>query len=60
MTPARLESGSEESVINISGATFDLIKDKCSCIFRGVLEAKNKGLIEMYIVEDEKRQLSQS
>lgn len=53
-TAARMESKSQEGKINISGATYALVKDKFECTSRGALEAKNKGLIPMYFVEDAK------
>ncbi len=50
-TASRMESSGEIGKVNISGATFNLIKDKFNCIHRGKIEAKNKGLIDMYFVE---------
>ncbi|MEO8146048.1 MAG: hypothetical protein ABI723_00360 [Bacteroidia bacterium] len=37
--------------INISGATYELVKDKFNCFHRGKIQAKNKGEIDMYFVE---------
>ncbi len=48
---ARMESNSEAGKINISGSTYDLIKSKIACTYRGKIEAKNKGMIDMYYVE---------
>ena len=48
---SRMESSGEVGKINISGSTYELIKDKFSCMHRGKIEAKNKGEIEMYFVE---------
>ncbi len=48
---ARLESSGEVGQINISEDTYKLIKDKFKCTPRGKLEAKNKGLIDMYFVD---------
>ena len=48
---SRMESSGEEGKINISGVTYELVKDKFHCIHRGEIEAKNKGMIEMYFVE---------
>ncbi len=45
---ARMEQNSEEGKINISESTYQLIKDKYPCIYRGKIEAKNKGSIDMY------------
>lgn len=48
---ARMESSGEEGKVNISGATYELVKDKFKCIHRGKILAKNKGEIDMYFVE---------
>jgi len=50
-TAARMQQGSEPNKINISGATYELIKNDFACVYRGKLEAKNKGEIDMYFVE---------
>jgi class 3 adenylate cyclase len=50
-TAARMQQGSEPNKINISGATYELVKDDFACVYRGKLEAKNKGEIDMYFVE---------
>lgn len=52
-TASRMEQNSEPNKINISQSTYDLIKDKFNCTFRGKRAAKNKGMIEMYFVESE-------
>jgi len=51
-TAARMEQNSEPGKINISGATFELVKNEYNCIHRGKIAAKNKGDIDMYFVED--------
>ena len=48
---ARMEQNSEAGKINISGSTYKLVKDKFTCVYRGKIEAKNKGEVEMYFVE---------
>jgi class 3 adenylate cyclase len=48
---ARMQQASEPNKINISGATYELVKDKFACVYRGKIEAKNKGEIDMYFVE---------
>jgi class 3 adenylate cyclase len=48
---SRMESSGEAGKVNISGATYELIKDKFQCTYRGKIEAKNKGEVEMYFVE---------
>ena len=48
---ARMESSSEAGKINISGTTYELVKDIFNCSYRGKIQAKNKGEIDMYFVE---------
>ncbi len=51
---ARMESGGMPGEVNISAATFGLIKNTFQCQHRGRFEAKNKGEIDMYFVVGEK------
>jgi class 3 adenylate cyclase len=51
---SRLESSGEAGKINISGGTYEYVKDKFVCTHRGKIEAKNKGQIDMYFVEHAK------
>lgn len=48
---SRMESACEIGHINISGSTYKLIKDRFQCRHRGEIEAKNKGLVDMYYVD---------
>jgi class 3 adenylate cyclase len=48
---SRMESSGIEGKINISGSTYKLVKDKFKCTYRGKIEARNKGEIDMYFVE---------
>jgi class 3 adenylate cyclase len=48
----RMEACGEIGKVNISGGTFELIKEQFNCVYRGKVEAKNKGKIDMYFVED--------
>jgi adenylate cyclase len=50
-TAARMQQCGEPGRINISGTTHDLVKHRFVCAKRGKIEAKNKGLIDMYFVE---------
>ncbi len=50
-TAARMEQRGEPGKVNISEATYQLLKDKFSCHYRGEIEAKNKGKLKMYFVE---------
>lgn len=49
---SRMESSGEPGQVNISGATYALVKDVPGLRFeaRGQVEAKNKGAMEMYFV----------
>ncbi|BDA80266.1 hypothetical protein LPTSP3_g31960 [Leptospira kobayashii] len=47
---SRCESSGATGKINISEATFELVKDFFDCDYRGYIEAKNKGKIKMYFV----------
>ena len=49
---SRLESSGEAGKINISGSTYEYVKDQFACTYRGKIEAKNKGQIDMYFVEN--------
>ena len=48
---SRMESSGEAGKVNISEATYEIVKDKFNCIHRGKISAKNKGDIDMYFVE---------
>ncbi len=47
---SRMESTSEANKINITGTTHELVKHKFTCQYRGKIDAKNKGMIDMYFV----------
>ncbi len=53
---ARMEASSEIGKVNISEATYQLVKDHFICTPRGKIEVKSKGLVDMYFVEGLKRQ----
>lgn len=48
---ARMEQNCEPAAINISHATNVLIADQFETIYRGEIEAKNKGVLKMYYVK---------
>lgn len=50
-TAARMEQNCEAGKVNISQATYELVKDKFTCVHRGKVGAKNKGALDMYFVE---------
>jgi class 3 adenylate cyclase len=47
----RMESSGEAGRINISETTYTRIKNQFPCSFRGEIDAKNKGMMNMYFVE---------
>lgn len=52
---SRMESSGEADRLNISAATFELVKDNYNCEFRGKIYAKNVGDIDMYFVDSKKQ-----
>jgi class 3 adenylate cyclase/predicted negative regulator of RcsB-dependent stress response len=50
---SRMESSGEAGKINISGSTYELVKDTFACTYRGKIQAKNKGEIDMYFVDQQ-------
>ena len=49
---SRMESCCEPGKINLSGVTYNLVKEHFDCLYRGRLEAKGKGEIDMYFVQN--------
>ena len=49
---SRLESQCPVNSINISKSTYDLVGNGFNCTHRGKLEAKNIGLIDMYLLNE--------
>ncbi len=45
-----MESNSETGKLNVSDSTYELIKDKYNCEYRGKIDVKNKGNVDMYFV----------
>lgn len=48
---SRIETAGEEGKINVSAYTYDLIKDQFPCEYRGKINAKGKGDLDMYFVK---------
>ncbi len=51
---SRIESAGEVGNVTISGATYECVKDDFNCTYKGKTEAKNKGMIDVYIVDGKK------
>ncbi|MCW7487476.1 adenylate/guanylate cyclase domain-containing protein [Leptospira meyeri] len=49
-TASRMESSGTPGKINVSGETYGMIKDVFECEYRGKINAKNKGEVEMFYV----------
>jgi class 3 adenylate cyclase len=54
---SRMESSGLPEKINISGDTYHFVKDYFDCEYRGKIAAKNKGHIDMYLVNGIKKEL---
>ncbi|HSG67528.1 MAG TPA: adenylate/guanylate cyclase domain-containing protein, partial [Bacteroidales bacterium] len=50
---SRMESNGEAGKLNISAATYEIVKAKYICTHRGKIYAKNIGDIDMYFVDSE-------
>ncbi len=50
-TAARLETSGDVGRVNISEDTYNRVQTHFICQYRGAIQAKNKGEIEMYFVE---------
>jgi adenylate cyclase len=50
-TASRMESSGEAGKINISGTTYEFVKEFFACEYRGKMPVKYKGELEMYFVE---------
>ncbi len=46
-----MEQNSEVGKVSISGITYELVKDEFECTYRGKVQAKNKGEVDMYFVK---------
>jgi class 3 adenylate cyclase len=51
-TAARMEQHGMAGAINISQVTYELVKERYHCAYRGRVPAKHKGEVEMYFVSD--------
>ena len=50
-TASRMENSGEPGKVNISGTTYEFIKDHFACTYRGKVTAKSKGEVDMYFVQ---------
>ena len=52
-TASRMESSGEVGKVNISGSTYELVKNTFNCVYRGKIPAKNKADIDMYFANNQ-------
>jgi len=52
---SRMESAGEPGRVNVSAYTYDLIRAEFECEYRGKVDAKGKGQIDMYFVTGARR-----
>lgn len=57
-TASRMESSGEPGKVNISGTTYEMVKEFFICEYRGRMPVKYKGEIEMYFVNGVRPELS--
>lgn len=50
-TASRMESSGQVGQVNISGTTYELVKNDFTCVYRGKVPAKGKKEVDMYFVE---------
>ena len=55
-TASRMESGGMVNKINISGSTYKYINEYFDCSYRGKIEAKNIGQVDMYFLNGLKKE----
>jgi PAS domain S-box-containing protein len=55
---SRMEHAGHVGMVNISGATYEFVKDFFECDYRGKIEAKNIGKVDMYFVNRLKSEFS--
>lgn len=55
---SRMESSGEAGKINISGSTYEFVKDFFICEYRGKMPVKYKGNIDMYFIKGFRPELS--
>jgi len=55
---SRMESSGEIGKVNISGSTYELVRDYFICEYRGKMPVKYKGEIDMYFVKGFRPELS--
>jgi len=52
---SRMESSGVPNKVNLSGETYDQIKDKFECTYRGKIALKHEGYIDMFFAERKKQ-----
>jgi PAS domain S-box-containing protein len=55
---SRMEQSGHVGMVNVSGVTYEYIKDFFNCDYRGKIETKNMGRIDMYFINRIKPEFS--
>jgi class 3 adenylate cyclase len=58
-TASRMESSSEVNMINISGSTYEHVKEYFDCVYRGKVVVAKMGEVDMYYVRGLKNEFSE-
>jgi len=56
----RMEMHGEPGELNVSGNTYDLIAPYFNCVYRGKIQTKHNGMLDMYFVKSIKPELSEN
>ena len=57
-TASRMENNGQVNKINISGSTYNYVHEYFDCTYRGKIEARNKGQVDMYFLDRLKKEYS--
>lgn len=55
---SRMDAAGKANCVNISETTYQLVKNDFHCVYRGEIETKNMGKMNMYLVEEQDKLLS--
>lgn len=58
-TASRIETSGEPNQINISGSTYSYIHNYFDCSYRGRIDVRNKGQVDMYFLNRLKKEYSE-
>lgn len=50
-TASRMESNGNVGEVNVSETVYKVVKDQFECVYKGKVNAKNKGMVDLYTVK---------